>query len=264
MAVLSPRPLRRALRARHGAVVRIFGRTTSTQEVLRALLGEGAGIGSVVAADEQTSGRGRSGRIWTAAPRSGLLVSVLGEARAGLLSAVPFAVGVALATVLEELVPHGLALKWPNDVLVDGYKLAGVLCESVPRQSRMAVIAGIGINIQGAAPPGLPAVDLCRVTSSPIDRSALLAEIVAAVLFQLDRLESQGRAAILDSWRAFDAFPEGLITVDHATEGRLVGRYCGIDGSGALLLSCDDGIHAMVAGDVHVGTFRHTLSSCRG
>jgi BirA family biotin operon repressor/biotin-[acetyl-CoA-carboxylase] ligase len=140
-----------------GAPHHHFERTDSTNTRARELAAEGATHGTVVTADEQTAGRGRQGRIWTAPPGKALLYSAivrpLDERHLMLPLAVPLAVCAAAEELAATVAPEGrpakddlrCGVKWPNDVLVDGRKLAGILVEARP-QDGWAVI-GIGLNL---------------------------------------------------------------------------------------------------------------------
>lgn len=223
---------------------------TSTNDVL-ATRPATPGIG-VVVAGRQSAGRGRRGRPWQSPPGSGLTFSCSwalppGTAPAGL----SLAVGLAVAEALESLGARGIALKWPNDVLAGGAKLAGILIElgTGPQGTRRAII-GIGLNLRGtpdALPPGATA--LCdHLDTDPGDEAVL-----AALLLHLDdRLQAfaeQGFAAAREAWQARDAFAGQAVRVigDH---GEQTGQCTGVDTDGALLLRDAEGTHRVLAGDV--------------
>src|SRR4051812_30256001 len=125
-----------------------FRVTDSTNARARDLAAAGAPHGTVVTAREQTAGRGRQGRRWVGPPGEALLVSVILREFDGLL---PLRAGLAVADVAGE----AARVKWPNDVLVDGRKLAGILVEGRPHEGRAGV--GIGVNVSAAPPgPGAP------------------------------------------------------------------------------------------------------------
>ena len=119
-----------------------FERLDSTNTRARELAAEGAGHGTVVTADEQTAGRGRQGRVWTASPGKALLYSAIVRPLAERHLMLPLAAPLAVCEAAEELAQHGdeatstdfrCGVKWPNDVLVDGRKLAGILVEARPQ-----------------------------------------------------------------------------------------------------------------------------------
>lgn len=144
---------------------------TSTQDVARGLP-----IGSIVVADHQTAGRGRLDRRWESPPGTALLASFVLRPHP-LLS---LAAGVAAA----EACGHGVRLKWPNDLLLDGAKLGGILVEATPTK----MICGIGINL-GWSPPGGARLDE--------DRDRLL----ETLRIELERWSSADREAVLARWR---------------------------------------------------------------
>jgi BirA family biotin operon repressor/biotin-[acetyl-CoA-carboxylase] ligase len=238
-------------------------RTTSTNERARALAESGAPHGTVVTASEQTAGRGRQGRTWMAPPGRSLLVSVLVRDPPRLL---PLAAGAAVAGAADEALavadataapgataaptgPAGAArlvqIKWPNDVLLDGGKVAGILVEGRPQEGWAVV--GIGLNVAVAEsdfPPEL-AGRAATLGLGPEDIEPTLRTLLAR----------------LEHWLAADA--ETLLTEIRARDallGRPVrwaggeGRGDGIDGDGRLVvLTAGGGRVALDAGEVHLG-----------
>jgi BirA family transcriptional regulator, biotin operon repressor / biotin---[acetyl-CoA-carboxylase] ligase len=211
--------------------------TTSTNDRARALAVAGAPHGTLVTAGAQTAGRGRQGRTWSAPPGRALLMSLVLRAPDRML---PLAAAVAVA----EAAGPGAAIKWPNDVLVDGRKVAGILAEARP-QDGWAVL-GIGLNV-AVRPEDLPA-DL-RATAgtlglAPADVDAVLARLLAA----LERALALGTPALLDAWRARDAL-RGRDVAWAAGHG----RAAGIDGDGRLVVDLPGGGRtALEAGEVHL------------
>ncbi len=188
---------------------------TSTQEVA-----EGLALGSVVVADHQTAGRGRAERRWEAPPGTALLASFVMRPRP-LLS---LACGVAAA---EACGPQ-VRLKWPNDLLLRGRKLGGILIESHPRKA----VVGIGINLAWAPPGG------ARLRE---DRDHLLERLRPA----LERWASAGDEEVLEAWRRRSDTLGRQVRV-WLPSGLLEGRAEDVDRSGALIV---DG-HLVAAGDV--------------
>jgi BirA family biotin operon repressor/biotin-[acetyl-CoA-carboxylase] ligase len=171
--------------------VTVVAATGSTNQDLRAAAMAGAREGMVLAAEEQVSGRGRVGRSWQAPPRSSLAVSVLlrPPVRANGWGWLPLVVGTAVAEAVTQLTGLSAQVKWPNDILLPGGKVAGVLAERVPTPSGPAVVAGIGLNVSqtvdelpetGADGPlptsllvaGSPGVDRTLLTSVVLDHLA--------------------------------------------------------------------------------------------
>jgi BirA family biotin operon repressor/biotin-[acetyl-CoA-carboxylase] ligase len=232
---------------------------TSTSDVALAEARAGAAHGTVVVADSQTAGRGRLGRRWASPPGRHLYLSIVLR---GPLTARPpaeravvtLALGVGVVDAVRAAGAAAAALKWPNDVLVDRRKLAGILCETTGD----AIVAGIGVNL-GGVPDELPpevagrATTLEAVLGAPVDRAAFPVSLLAAVEPWLDRFTADGPAPIIEAWQARMA-PD--LRLGWEKGGRTVaGRADGLDPDGALRLVADDGeVHRVLAGDVAVVT----------
>ena len=260
---LDPAALRRAV-ARPGSLwrdVEVVGVTGSTNADLLARAADGAPEGIVLAAEEQSAGRGRMGRAWVSPPRAALTFSVLlrplpvPPARRGWI---PLLAGVAVATAVREVTAVEAGLKWPNDVLAGDAKLAGILAEAAGD----AVVVGIGLNVStgpGELPPPGPAGSLAATSlrvlgATNLDRDVLL----AAILGELEHWYL--------AWRRAGGDPErcGLAeeyTRLSATLGRQVrvelpgghlvrGLAAAIDPAGRLLVRIPDGELPVAAGDV--------------
>ena len=164
--------------------VRWFERIDSTNRYLLECAAEGADEGVVAVADEQTAGRGRLGRTWVAPAGAALLASVLlrPELPVGRTHLVTLAAGLAALDAVEALSDAHAGLKWPNDVVVDDRKLAGILAEA---NGAGSVVVGMGCNVSpGVFPPDLAAM----ATAVPLDRADLLAEWLHAYDERLDAL----------------------------------------------------------------------------
>ena len=202
----------------------------STNERAKALAAAGAPHGTLVTAAEQTAGRGRQGRSWLAQAGAAVLMSVV-------LRPPPEALPLAAAVAVAEAVPVETAIKWPNDVLVDGRKLAGILVEGRPQEGW--VVLGIGLNVSG-----IPE-EVADIAASlgDADRD----EVLAALLERLEARLASPLEEVLDEWRRRDALHGRQIAWDGGA-----GVAAGIDADGALLVDTDDGRVALVAGEVHL------------
>jgi BirA family transcriptional regulator, biotin operon repressor / biotin---[acetyl-CoA-carboxylase] ligase len=207
--------------------------TDSTNERARELAAAGAPHGTLVTADEQTAGRGRQGRAWTAPPRSAVLMSLVVRELDELL---PLAAAVA---VCDALAPVDCTVKWPNDVWVERRKLAGILVEARP-QERWAVL-GIGLNVT-AHPEDLPATSLAQ-HGGETDPEAVLERVLAALAGRL----AEGPEDVLAAWRERDALKGERVRWDGGE-----GTASGVDDSGALLVETEAGRVALDAGEVHL------------
>jgi BirA family biotin operon repressor/biotin-[acetyl-CoA-carboxylase] ligase len=210
--------------------------TDSTNERARALASAGAPHGTLVTADEQSAGRGRQGRVWTAPARSAVLMSVLLRE---LSETLPLAAAVAVC----EALPVDARIKWPNDVWIDGRKLAGILVEARPQQGW--AVLGIGLNVTTESFP-----EELNATSLLLEGSALTPEdALRALLFALDVWLSRPPADILAAWRSRDAL---LGRPVRWSNGGNEGVAAGVDDSGALIVETVDGPVTLDAGEVHL------------
>ncbi|MCW2978531.1 MAG: biotin--[acetyl-CoA-carboxylase] ligase [Solirubrobacterales bacterium] len=212
----------------------------------------GAPNGTVVTADEQTAGRGRQGRTWTAAPGSALLFSAIVRPLERRHPLLPLAVPLAVCETAELLRPEiECKVKWPNDIHLDGRKLAGILIEARP-QEEWAVL-GIGLNLT-IAENEFPEELRDRATSLFADRSApsrVAAEARVALSEALERWVEADSVTILAAWRQRDALLGREVSWERGS-----GVAEGIDERGYLLVRLADGERvALGAGDVHLTSF---------
>ena len=232
--------------------------TDSTNDDAWAALAAGGPDGLAVVALDQRRGRGRAGRTWTQAPGLGLALSIglrLGaEARSA--GAIPLAAGLAIADVLATL---GVAprLKWPNDVLVNGRKVAGVLCEMRRLPSGDAVVAGLGVNVAQRAedfPPGLREAATSLAREGVAARLDDVAEAVCtAFAGRIAQLRAGDRATVLAAWSERAAFWGEPVTV-RGPASDMTGVAQRLDDSGALVLRLESGAEwTAVAGDLVPG-----------
>jgi len=214
-----------------------FRRVDSTNERGRELAQRGAPHGTLITAGEQTAGRGRQGRIWSAPPGSAILCSLVIRDHPRML---PLCAGVAVA----DLAGPDARVKWPNDVLVNGRKVAGILVEGRP-QERWAVL-GIGVNV--AVRPDELAPELRESAGTLGLRRQDVEPALERLLERLERWIAAAPEEMLEAVRARDALV-----------GRRVkwaggeGEAAGIDGDGRLMVQTDSGRVALEAGEVHLG-----------
>jgi BirA family biotin operon repressor/biotin-[acetyl-CoA-carboxylase] ligase len=214
-----------------------FRLVDSTNERARALAAGGAPHGTLVTAAGQSAGRGRQGRTWTAPSGRALLCSTVLRDPPRLL---PLAAGVAVA----ELVGAGARIKWPNDVLLEGRKVAGILVEGRPQEGW--AVLGIGLNV-AAREHDFPAELRDRAGTLGLD-AADVEPTLARLLDELDRWTAAPPNLVLDALRDRDAL-----------RGRRVrwaggeGEAAGVDGDGRLVVATGNGRVALDAGEVHLG-----------
>ena len=224
-----------------------YGRVDSTQAIVFAMAAEGAADRTVVVAESQTAGRGRRGRTWQDEPGASLLVSILLRPKLtpAQLPTLSLTAGVALAEALATAAGLQARLKWPNDILVGGRKLAGILLES--RGLAPVVALGIGVNItQGEFPCELAErATSVRLAGGACDRETLLAALLEALDRWRGRLEREGFAPVRERWRTLAETLGRTVTVDGVT-----GVAVDVDEDGALLLETDGRRQRVVAGEV--------------
>ena len=219
--------------------------TDSTNARARELAMAGAPDGTIVTAGEQTAGRGRQGRTWTAPAGKALLLSAivrdLGPGDALLPLAVPVAVAEACETFGVEC-----GIKWPNDVWIGERKLAGILLEGRPQEG-WAVI-GVGLNV-GTDADEFPDELRDTATSLAIESTsgADVESVCEAVLDSLDERLRAPSDSVLDAWRERD-----LLLGKRVKWNRGEGTAVGLDDVGSLLVETDSGVVALDAGEVHL------------
>jgi BirA family biotin operon repressor/biotin-[acetyl-CoA-carboxylase] ligase len=239
--------LRAALAARGGPglpAVEWLQSVASTSDRLKALARREAPEWTAVVADVQTGGRGREGRPW-ASPAGGLYLSVLLRPRVEKVGLLPLAAGVAVAEAAEEMGVR-TELKWPNDVLSSGRKLAGILCESASGPAAVEwVVLGIGVNVlvePAAAPAGLagPVTSLAAEGAAAPSVLGTAAAVLARLGVWYDALRSRPDA-VVSAWRMRAAPWWGALVDARTADGSLRGRLRDVDEEGALVVELGDG-----------------------
>lgn len=212
-------------------------RVDSTNARARELAVAGAPHGTLVTAAEQTAGRGRQGRLWSAQPGRGLLMSLL-------LRDWPRLLPLAAAVAVAETVGEAAAIKWPNDVLVRDHKIAGILAEGRPHDGWM--VLGVGLNV-AVRPHELPP-DVRETAATMGLEPSEVEPTLARFLGRLERWLAAGEPEVLDAWRARDA----LVGRAVAWAGG-AGTAAGVDEDGRLVVELTDGGRtALDAGEVHL------------
>jgi BirA family biotin operon repressor/biotin-[acetyl-CoA-carboxylase] ligase len=240
-----------------GRTVHLLATTTSTNDEAKRAAKSGAAHGTTWVAEVQTAGRGRQGRTWTSPPGENLLFSVL--ARVDLapskIPRIALVAGLAVLDAVARAAPEAeVKIKWPNDVLVGGRKVAGILVEAVTSGSRVdALVVGIGVNVHTRTfPPELAdratSIALLAPGTAP-DR----AEVLADVLESLDRnvylVGGRGLGLVRARIEAADALAGKAVRSDAGDEG----TACGIDDDGRLLVRRKAGtLVRWSSGEVHL------------
>ncbi len=231
----------------------VLGQTDSTNTELRRREDHSDGA-LVCLAEYQHAGRGRGRRRWVAPYAGGLCVSLRWGWEQGprALAGFSLALGVAVARSLAELGFSGIALKWPNDVVARGRKLAGILVES-SGDSPCRVVAGIGLNwrLRSVANDaiGQPWIDLATLAPAALpDRNRLAAGLIHHALAAQAEFAAAGLGPFVAEWQDADAFAGREIAIETGGE-RVIGRALGIAPDGRLLLATAAGERAFAAGE---------------
>ncbi len=212
-------------------------RTRSTNDRAQELARAGAPHGTLVTAAEQTAGRGRQGRTWSAPPGRALLFSLV-------LREPPRLLPLAAAVAVAEEVGAEARIKWPNDVLLDARKVAGILTEGRPQEGW--AVLGVGLNV-ALAPEDLP-FELRERAGTLRRRPDELEPTLGRLLHGLERWLAAPAVAVLDAYRARDA----LLGREIAWSGG-EGTASGIDGEGRLVVTgAGQGRTTLEAGEVHL------------
>lgn len=222
----------------------------STNSTMLGRAEAGAPPGTVVVARNQTAGRGRRGRAWISTPGDSLTFSLLWHFAPGTVPVgLSLAVGVAVTHALVKIGAVRTALKWPNDVLLDGRKLAGILVELVPGAPHSAVI-GLGLNLR--LPQALPGT--VRETAAALDLfvdiNVLLATLLIEFLGTLERFAISGFPGVQAEWASRDAYADARVTLSTGFAPLRTGICRGVDRDGALLLEVAGRIERVLSGEV--------------
>lgn len=209
---------------------------------------------SVVIADWQTGGRGRRGRAWVAPPGTGIQFSVLWRFHRSVaeLSGLSLAVGVMLVRALADLGHDSVGLKWPNDLLQDQGKLAGVLIELAGDMLGPAsAVIGVGLNTAGAEEIGRRVGHgVAQLQGVKVNRTDLLLALLMALEAGLERFDAEGFAAFRDDWHTLHVHQNAPVQLDNGVTPPVAGIALGVDLQGALRLAVADGERLYHAGEV--------------
>ena len=231
----------------------------STNNRLRQQALEGAPSGVVCLAEMQSAGRGRRNRSWVSPFASNLCLSLLWRSDCGIagLGGMSLVCGVAVLRCLEQFGITSGGLKWPNDVLVNDAKLAGILIDVIGEATgSCAVIVGVGINVampeQASEQIGQPWTDLCSLTGmAQFPRNLLAARTLDTLLAAIGEFTASGLQGFLDDWSRYDVMAGRQVDV-HLPGETVSGRACGIDETGALLVQTASGHQRFASGEVSV------------
>ncbi len=234
--------------ARERVVIAQASMDSTSSELVRRILDGQAAAGHIVIAGHQTAGRGRQRHSWHSPPGRNLYISAVASIAEPInqtLPLVPLAAGAAVAKTVHRLAGAPARLKWPNDLLLDGRKVAGILCEA-PRVQQRPVLAvvGLGLNLgQQPFPEELETIAGAVLSDCTIETIA--AHWIAGLESRLNEMHADGPSKLLDEWREL-AEPFGR----QVRIGSVVGTTVGLDDRGHLLVKQEDGMLVPVAGGI--------------
>jgi len=250
--------LRQLEGTRFARSVKLLGTVESTQDVAHEALLAGAGEGTLVVAEQQLSGRGRLARAWHSPPGKGIYMSVLLQPDVPLARApqMTLLLSVALCRAIRRESGANATIKWPNDILIDGKKISGILVETIAEADTVkAMIAGIGVSVNLRTddfPEELrdKATSLLASTGAPFSRERLIGAFFRQFEELYDMYRADGFAPIKSLWEALTSTLHGEVRVATAS-GEVRGTAEGITEEGALLVRDDAGVvRTMYSGDL--------------
>lgn len=243
LAALAPRP------------ARFYPQIGSTNDAAMEWLSQGAKHGSVVIVDEQVKGRGRLGRTWHTPPATALILSVILRPDAAHLPQLTMLGALAICDMLDHLDMEHVSIKWPNDVLVNGKKVSGVLPEVLWEGKRLTgVVLGMGINVRidfSGTDLAHHAISIESALGRPVQRLDLLKDLLERIDFWFSHL---GTDELFENWKRRLTTLGQSVQVEN--EGRIVtGVAYSVDSAGALLvMDSTSKLHRILAGDIGLGS----------
>lgn len=243
-----------------GQSLHYYEKVDSTQAIAHNLIAAGAKEGTVVIAEQQTAGRGRMGRNWFSPAGKGIWLSLIltPQIPLQLCPQLTLLASVALCRTISSMLHVNIGIKWPNDLLIQGRKVSGILLESSAEDERLRyVIAGIGISVNLSKedfPEELQgiATSLMIESGSEVNREQLIAAFLKEFEELYDLVESQGFAPIRSIWEALSVSLNCPIRV-HTAKGWVTGIAQSIDELGALVIRQDNGQEVKIySGDIEL------------
>lgn len=227
--------------------------STNVRAMEKAMAGEKAYI---CTAEQQTAGRGRRGKAWVSPFASNLYFSIVWAFNGGAaaLEGLSLAVGVAVANALKAAGVDAVGLKWPNDVLHNNQKLSGVLLEMVgDAAGPCQVVVGVGVNVNMSRQAGgaidQPWIDVASLVDGSVNRSELLALLLNELIPMLQQFEQSGFGHFRESWQQLDCYAGEDVAISLGHE-KIIGRACGVDERGAIIIETDTGRRSFNGGEV--------------
>lgn len=240
----------------------VFDEISSTNAYLMERSSQGSASGHVCFAEYQSAGRGRRGRQWVSPFGGNIYGSLLWRFPSGVmrLGGLSLGIAVAVARALREIGLSGIEVKWPNDLLVDGRKLAGILLEVAGEAAGPCdVVIGVGINVRMPVTAGEDInqtwTDVETLLGQPVERNRLASVLLSHLISVVREFEVDGLAPFLDEWQRMDCFA-GCEVLLQLPNGTVRGIARGVDASGALLLASGGVLRPYHSGEVSLRPVR--------
>ncbi|WP_211829067.1 bifunctional biotin--[acetyl-CoA-carboxylase] ligase/biotin operon repressor BirA [Kistimonas asteriae] len=218
----------------------------------------------ICVAEHQTAGRGRRGRTWISPLGANIYFSMVWRFDSGMsgLDGLSLVVGLAVLKTLEKMGATGLALKWPNDLLCSGKKLAGILLEiNGDPNGECQVVIGIGINIKLSQEQlneiSQPAIDLCTVLGMTVDKNQVVGELIGQLVSFLDVFQEKGFTPFREDWQRYDAYAGQEVRLITGIR-EITGTAAGVNEQGALMLDHDGEKRAYAGGEVSLRPYEYS------
>jgi BirA family biotin operon repressor/biotin-[acetyl-CoA-carboxylase] ligase len=233
----------------------LFEEIDSTNAESLRLIRSGKRGNWVVLAQSQSAGRGRSGRHWYSHKGAGIYLSLVRQftMKANALQSLSLVTAISLHSTLITLGVKNLQLKWPNDVLHEKRKLAGILLELQNTSSALYIVFGIGINLalpaQARHEIDRPVTDLNSLTENQLHAEEIVAVLLNKLLSNIAVFESRGFSSFQDEWNRLDCYVGHDIVIQNSRE-RIIGKSLGVDQSGAQLIQTAGGRQAVIGGEI--------------
>jgi BirA family transcriptional regulator, biotin operon repressor / biotin---[acetyl-CoA-carboxylase] ligase len=240
-----------------GNKIYTFDSIDSTNNCAKAVAGCGAKEGTIIIAEHQTAGKGRLGRQWEANPNENLIFSIVLRPRLSpdATNLLPLYVAVALSQAIERMTGLTVECKWPNDLLINNRKVAGVLIEASTKNGGIEhVVIGVGVNVNQHRFAGelqSKATSLKLALGREVDRAALFQEILSSLESNYNSIMSDGLQSIVPTWLSRSSMVNRKISVSE--RGTVIsGIVKGLSNEGGLVLKTATAERTLYAGDVTI------------
>lgn len=250
--------------------IEVFSGIDSTNQALLRRLKQGIQSGSICLAEYQSAGRGRCNRNWCSPFGNNIYFSILWEFPQGAkhLAGLSLIAGVAIAQTLEYFKITNIGLKWPNDVLINGHKLAGVLTEiHIDSLGNCFAILGIGVNLKMPKSSNggytrqieQPWIDLESIINQRVDKNQFVSLLIDNTLNVLQEFTQKGFQDLQSRWQQYDCLYGTTVTIENLNK-QTQGIAMGIDSQGSLLLKVNEHIHPIQSGEIKLRQKSETVN----